>query len=77
MNRAAIREALERLRQRRIRGRRKPGRPSIHDQAAILAAYVAGEKIEAIAALHGVSPPYPGMLAKRRGLPARGQGRRL
>lgn len=38
---------------------------------AILAAYVAGEKISYIAALHGVSLSYPAMLAERQGIPRR------
>jgi hypothetical protein len=68
MARDRLLEALQRCR----RGR---GRPRRFDQAAILAAYVSGDKIEAIAAQYGVSPPYPGMLAKRRGVPPRGKGR--
>ena len=44
-------------------------------QQALLDAYLAGEKVEAIAHEFGVHVSYPRLLAKRRGHPVRPIGR--
>lgn len=44
-------------------------------KGAIVAEYVAGVKVEAIAASYRVHSSYPGLLAKRRGLRQRPIGR--
>lgn len=45
------------------------------ERQAIVDAFLAGEKIEAIAAEFGVTRSYPGVLARRMGVPARWTGR--
>lgn len=41
------------------------------DKRSIVALYEAGEPISIIAACFGVARPYPGQLAKRKGVPQR------
>lgn len=50
---------------------RRPWRLSEVTKRAIVQAYAAGEKTSVIAARYGVSPGYPGHLARRRGVPLR------
>lgn len=45
------------------------------ERDAIVYAYIAGEKREAISAEFGVAEEYPAILARRRGVPPRGRGR--
>lgn len=45
------------------------------EQDAIVAAIKSGEKEDAVAAEFGVSEGYPHILARRRGVPARANGR--
>lgn len=41
------------------------------EKQKILAAYVAGEKVQVIALMAGVDESYPAHLARRRGIPRR------
>lgn len=50
---------------------RRPWRLSEVTKRAIVRAYAAGEKTAVIAAHYGVSPGYPGHLARRRNVPLR------
>ena len=45
------------------------------EREAIVMAMAANEKVAAIAAEFGVSPAYPSVLARRRGVPPRPEGR--
>jgi hypothetical protein len=45
------------------------------ERDAIVAAYAGGEKRDALCAEFGVARAYPGILARRRGIPPRSAGR--
>jgi hypothetical protein len=52
------------------------GRPlEPFEEKQIAEAYAAGEKVDAIAALHKISPPMPRRIALRYGVPPRGARR--
>lgn len=49
-------------------------RLSVAEKNAIVAAYIAGEPLKAIAARFNVDPSYPSLIARRRGLSRRHDG---